>query len=173
MKFDFTDFFKYWSVQIIKSYRNLLTQKKGVQYDKAPSNEPSVQDRKGKDHWMVDTKELYGEGFKSHFTKDKLRVYASKERHSGRYTYMGVPGGHKGQKPYVRRARTERRIKQRRGEQPTYEQLFMWHNKKGYSGIFGRLAKDSKFVKEFSREANKQIKTQLPKEMRKRINVKL
>ncbi len=173
VNFDFTKFFAYWKVQIIKSYRNLLTTKKGILGDNAPSNAPSVIARKGKDHWMMDTGDLYKNGFMSDHGSMHLRIFASDKQHSGRYTYMGVPGGHKGQKRGVQRPRTERRIMHGRGNQPTYEQLFLWHNKKGYSGIFGKLAHDSKFFKEFGKEAFYQAKDHLPKEIVMRIEAKL
>lgn len=173
VKFDFTKFFAYWRTQIISSYKRLLTTKYGILNDPAPSNAPSVVARKGKDHWMVDTNELHDKGFNSAYGRDYLRVFASDKQHSGRYTYMGVPGGHKGQIRGVRRPRTERRIMQSRGQHPTYEQLFMWHNKKGYSGIFGQLAHDSKFPREFAKESYRQAKSSLPKEVRIRIEAKL
>jgi len=173
VKFDFTNFFAHWKTQIIASYRRLLTIKEGVSGDKAPSNAPSVVARKGKDHWMKDTGELYNNGFESKHDKQTLQIFASKKPHSGRYTYKGVPGGHKGQSPYVRRARTETRIKQSKGPHPTYEQIFMWHNQRGYSGIFGKLAKNSKFPRAFTKEAFRQCKDQLPKNIRIKIEGKL
>lgn len=175
IKLDFTEFFLGEAKKLISSYRRLLTQKKGVRQDTAPSNSRSTAARKGKDHWMMDTQDLYKNGFKSTASSDRMVVYASDDKHSGRSTYMGVPGGHKGQKPYVRRARTERRTHQQSNAAkiPTYEQLFLWHNQKNYSGIFGHFPAGSKFPSRFKKELNNQMEPQVKKQYTRHIKMKV
>ena len=58
----------------------------------------------------------------------------------------------------MRRKGTEKRTHQRRnlGKVPTYEQIFMWHNQQGYSGIFGKFPAGSKFVSRFQVELKSQ-----------------
>lgn len=143
--------------------------------DTAPPNAPSVIARKGKDNWMVDTQALYKNGFKTFASKNLMRVFASDAKHTGRSTYMGVPGGHKGQQRGVQRPRTERRTHQRRNTAkiPTYEQLFLWHNKEGYSGIFGQFPAGSRFPSRFKTELNKQLNPQIKKELSRRIITKV
>jgi hypothetical protein len=175
IKLDFTKFFQDEAKKLIASYRRLLTQKKGIRMDAAPHNADSTVERKGKDHWMIDTRDLYKNGFKSSASKDRMIVQASDEKHSGRYTYMGVPGGHKGQRPYVRRAKTQKRTYQKRNiaKIPTYKQLFLWHNKKGYSGIFGQFPAGSRFPSRFKKELNRQLDPQFKNEFSKRIKTKV
>jgi hypothetical protein len=175
VKLDFTAFFTKEAKTLISSYRRLLTQKKGVRMDPAPGNAPSVIARKGKDHWLMDTKDLYRNGFKSTASDYRLLVYASTDKHSGRSTYMGVPGGHVGQKPGVRRKRSETRTHQRRNvaKIPTYEQLFLWHNQKGYSGVFGQFPAGSTFPTRFQSELTRQMTPQIQKTLNRRITLKV
>ncbi len=156
--------------KLIASYRNLLTKKQGIEIDAAPSNAPSTKQRKDKDHWLIDTGETYRKGFKYRATKNTLLVFASGERHSGRRTYVGVPGGHKGKKRGVRRARTQKRIVRAKNP-PTYRQIFSWHNKglsKGgvmYSGIFQKWPKRSDAIKRVGEEALRQIQAIVDKRL--------
>lgn len=175
IRLDFTRFFQDEAKKLVSSYRRLLTQKKGIRMDPAPSNAPSVIARKGKDHWMMDTGDLYKRGFRIFASRDTMRVYASDEKHSGRYTYMGVPGGHKGQRRGVRRPRTEKRTYQRHNTAkiPTFEQLFMWHNKNRYSGIFGQFPAGSRFPSRFKKELNNQLMPQLGDAFSKRYRIKI
>ena len=159
---------------LISSYRRLLTKKQGIQIDTAPRNAPSTIGIKGKDHWLVDTGETRRKGFKYRATKDTMLVFASGERHSGRRTYYGVPGGHKGKKRGVRRARTQKRIVRAKNP-PTYRQIFSWHNKglsKGgsmYSGIFQKWPVGSKAIERIGNETLKQIRQSVIDRLQERL----
>ena len=158
VEINFREFLKREVKNLRTQYKTLLTKKQGVLEDPAPHNTPSTIARKGKDHWMKDTGELSDNGFVIESTDMMLRISASTAPHSGRSTYMGVPGGHAGQKPGVRRPRTEKRA--HISKKPvTYEQLFSWHNK-GYSGIFNGFPNKSGFEIRQQKEFLRQIKEQ-------------
>ncbi len=159
----------------MRGYKTLITKKRGVRQDDAPSNAASTIAAKGKDHWMINTGETKRRGFKSISRPNSLTVFAPGQRHSGKRVYMGVPGGHKGQKAGVRRPRTERRIVKYNTKRPppTYRQLFRWHNQEGYSGVYGQLPVNSRFNTRFSKEVIKQFKTKAPGILSRRIKVKI
>lgn len=179
IKLNLKAFFQKEVKNLRTQYRKLLTLKQGINYDQAPHNGPATIARKGKDHWMKDTGELYDNGFVIEARKLGMTIRASKKHHSGRSTYMGVPGGHVGQKPGVRRPRTEKRthVSQKK---VTYEQLFEWHNQKDYSGIFkarpglyGGTPKGSRLETDLNKEVVRQLKSQMMKMGNKRINLKV
>jgi len=121
--------------KLVSTYRKLLTKKQGIKKDPAPHNKPATIARKGKDHWLVDTGETKNKGFLFRAGSNYIIVTASNALHSGKYTYMGVPEGHIGQKKGVHRPHTQKRIMQGKKRIP-YKRIFSYHNKQGYSGIF-------------------------------------
>ena len=156
IKFNFKAFL-YKEVKNLRAqYRRLLTMKQGIMKDPAPHNAPSTILQKGRDHWMKDTGELAKNGFVIKASAMSFSISASKERHSGRSTYMGVPGGHIGQKPGIQRPRSEKRTYVAK-DPPTYEEIFQMHNQQGYSGIFNGFPKGSGFEKRAIAEAQRQI----------------
>ena len=124
------------SMILIRSYKTLLTRKRGVRQDDAPANALSTILNKGKDHWLVDTSETKTNVFKRRTSSLSMEVYSSESKHSGTRTYYGVKGGHKGKKRGVRRPREEKRIVKSKSR-PKYSEIMQWHNQKNYSGIFG------------------------------------
>jgi hypothetical protein len=51
--------------------------------------------------------------------------------------------------------------------------LFLWHNKNGYSGIFGQFPAGSRFPSRFRKELESQLKPQLGDAFAKRYKVKI
>jgi len=152
---------------IIASYRRLLTMKQGVSLDPAPHNAPATIRKKGKDHWLVDTGETKREGFEFITTPNRLVIYASGKKHSGRYTQMLVPEGSQRKRGQWRIP--TRKVTRQGKSRPTYRQIFRWHNQKNYSGIFGKLPVGSKFPQRFVAEVVKQLRPQIAEETIKRI----
>ena len=116
---------------VFPTYKSLLNKKKGIRLDKAPRNKKSTRERKGKDHWLVDTGATMRNGFKYEAKARSLRVFASEEKH---------PNG-KGK--------------------VTYKNIFEWHNAERYSGVFQKLPVGSKFPERLVREVGKQIQPQI------------
>ncbi|MCF7801088.1 MAG: hypothetical protein K9N34_03625 [Candidatus Marinimicrobia bacterium] len=167
---DFTDFFRKEAPRLIGQYKRLLTVKRGIANDAAPPNAPRTIRKKGKDHWLVDTGETHDRGFDYRVQPKRLLIFASGKRHSGRYTQMLVPEGSKRQKGQSR-IPSRKVIRQRPGTPPTYRQIFRWHNKKGYSGIFGKLPIKSAFYRRMQAEANRQTRDQFPKRYAGKIKI--
>ena len=138
------------------TYKSLLRMKKGVKLDNAPDNDEVTAKRKGKNQWMVHTGETQRQGFLFRAKKKELLVYASKAKHSGNTYYMTKAGktSYKQKKP------------------PTYEKIFQWHNKRGYSGVFGQLPVGSKFPERLVKEVGKQFEPQITKGIKKVYRVK-
>jgi len=155
IKLDLTKFFKREAVRNIigkpnspfPTYKSLMQTKRGVSLDKAPVNILTTRKRKGKSHWMVHTGELMKKGFLYNASKMSLTIYANPSNHSGNTYYMT----RRGKKPYKQK------------NPPTYEQLFGWHNKKGYSGVFEKLPVGSKFPERLVKEVGKQLYPQIRK----------
>lgn len=171
-KFNFVPFFQKEAKNLVSQYRSLLTRRKGVSLDAAPPNKPSTVEIKGKDHWLVDTGESRAKGILEKHGNGGFEIYASPSRHSGKRTYFGVPGGHKGQRPGVHRAHTEKRIIQAKNP-PTYEQIFSWHNQDRYSGIFSKLPVGSQMPQRFKREYMKQLRPQVEEAFSRDIEVSI
>lgn len=170
IKLDFTRFFQQEAPRLIGHYKRLLTIKRGVMNDNAPPNAPATIRKKGKNHWLVDTGETKTHGFDFRVKPKRLLIFASGNRHSGRYTQMLVPEGSK-RKRGQSRIPTRRVIRQRNGTPPTYRQIFRWHNKEGYSGVFGALPLKSKFFKRMQADALRQVRAQLPDRYPKNIKI--
>jgi len=168
---DLTKFFRKEAPKIIGSYKRLMTMKRGILQDAAPPNAPATIRKKGKDHWLVDTGETKSKGFDYRVSSTRLLIFGSGRRHSGRYTQMLVPEGSKRVRGQSR-IPTRKVIRQRPGTPPTYRQIFRWHNKQGYSGIFGQLPKGSRFYKRMWVEAHAQIKSQAGKILPERIKLR-
>jgi hypothetical protein len=131
----------------ISTYKRLIMNRQGIDLDPAPSNKQSTINRKGFNHWMVETLALKNKGFKSSVHEMGFSVFASKEQHPSS----------KGKKEPV-----------------TYEQLFTWHNQKHYSGVFGnRLPRGSQFYQRLVKEVDHQLRPQIVKEFTQRIKVQL
>jgi len=128
------------------TYKSLLNSKRGINLDHAPSNAKSTQKKKGKDHWLVSTGETMKTGFKFGAKPLKLIVFASGNKHSGKYLYKGGSAVGKAKNP------------------PTYRSLFRWHNQEGYSGVFHKLPRGSQFFKRLAKEADRQVEKQLVKQ---------
>ena len=159
-------------------YRRLLTLKKGIRNDTAPRNKPSTILSKGADHWLINTGETRDKGIGFSRTRTGMSVYAKYAKHSGNRVYMGVKGGHKGQKRGVHRPRDQRRIvnSSAQATPPSYTDLFIWHNKGGdrtamynrterYSGIFQKWPVGSKFPDRLANAVRGQIKEHIIKEI--------
>jgi hypothetical protein len=170
-------FFKRESILLRGQYRRLLTLKKGIRNDTAPSNELSTILSKGADHWLINTGETREKGIGYKAFRSGMKVYAMKNRHSGNRVYMGVKGGHKGRKRGVHRPRDEKRIVNY-GKGPPYHDLYTWHNKGGdptamyngterYSGIFQKWPVGSKFPDRLGMAVRKEVKKHLKKEIRR------
>ncbi len=155
IKLDFKKFFIKESKNLIKYYKLFMKKKQGLNYDDAPSNKPSTVKKKGKDHWLVDTGETMQKGFKYRAKRLGMLVFASGQKHSGRSTYIkrkdGKPAGKK-----INKSKNPPRLRQ----------IFEWHNKKNYSGVFGELPKGSAMHARFDKEANKQVQVAIEKAMR-------
>ena len=138
------------------TYKSLLQTKRGIKLDNAPENKPSVIKNKGKDHWLVNTGETMKKGILFRARSKDLLVYASPKKHSGKTTYFTKAG-----------------IKTRKSKNPpSYEQIFNWNNKRGYSGIFQSLPLGSGFPKRLVKEVGKQLLPQISKGIRKSYRIK-
>lgn len=155
--FNLTAFFNKEAQTLIKSYKRLLSIRRGIRQDNAPSNKKSTIRKKGKDHWLQDTKETTKKGFEYNAKPKSMIVYASKASHSGRSSYKG-------------------NVKYRNKNPLSYEEIFAKHNQKGYSGIFGdELPANSKFPdrlsKELVRQAQNILKDKLPKKVKLKVKM--
>lgn len=150
-KLNLREFFIKEAAILVKSYKSLMSQGRGVKMDAAPSNAASTIKSKGKNLWLVNTGETKNRGFESDATENSMTVEASGKRHSGNYLYKG-------------------KKKRHTGANPTYEELFEFHNQKNYSGIFGdKLPVGSQLPKRLEKEVKKQIdeflKAKIPPEI--------
>ena len=107
LRYDFTAFFAKEVKTFIRKYKSLITQKRGIDEDDAPRNEPSTAKRKGFNHWLVHTGELRRSGFESKAGRMEASIFASKKTHTSKYK-----------------------------NPPTFEDLFAWHTKKKKKKIF-------------------------------------
>jgi hypothetical protein len=151
-KLNLKSFFAKEGNTIVKSYKRLLSTKRGVENDSAPPNAASTVKKKGFSHWLQDTGETKKEGFKSKTTSSRLLIFASGKRHSGKYTSGG-------------------KRKTRSGSKPTYRELFEYHNKDRYSGVFGQLPVGSNTIKKLDKEVTKQLNEYIDKNFPKRIRI--
>lgn len=159
-KLKLKNFFIKESKTLIKSYKGLISKKKGVAMDRAPSNKPSTVKKKGKDHWLVDTGETKERGFAFQATDTKMRVFAPDEKHSGRSTYITRRGGQPtGKKIY------------KSMNPPTYLQLFAWHNTAGgrYSGVFQKVPVGSLLFDRLDTEIEKQFNSYIKNDFIKKF----
>lgn len=83
IKYNFKVFFEKEAKILIRKYKSLITQKRGIRDDSAPANKPSTIKQKGFDHWLLDTGDLRANGFDSDAQSMELTVFAKKERHRG------------------------------------------------------------------------------------------
>ncbi|MBL4896304.1 MAG: hypothetical protein JKY75_05470 [Erythrobacter sp.] len=131
------------------TYASLLNSKRGINLDSAPRNKKSTIKTKGKDHWLVSTKETMKKGIKFGAQPLRLSVFASGKKHSGKYLYAGGSKRGKSKNP------------------PTYRSLFRWHNQEHYSGIFNKLPRGSQFFKRLQKECDRQVERELKKQVKK------
>ena len=138
IKLDFRVFFAREARRaIIPSYKRLITVGRGVEQDNAPTKK-----KPNRRKWMNATGELRDKGFSFIATKNRLIVFPTKGKHSGK------------------------------GKQPSYRELFTWHNRglssynnQRYSGLFEKLPVGSQFPKRFKEEAMRQINKKVGKEL--------
>jgi len=159
LKLKLKAFFDKEAKTLIRSYKRLISVRRGVSNDNAPSNMPSTRRGKGgRDHWLLNTGELKQQGFEFKTTNNRMMVFAAGKRHSP---------------PRVGKRRTGSKAP----SQPTYRQLFRWHGRgrKGntYSGIFGRLPYNSRFPERFTNECIEQLNPQITKAFTKKYKVNI
>lgn len=155
IKLNLLSFFAKEAKNLRTVYKRLLSNKRGIANDTAPSNAPSTVRKKGKNHWLIDTAETKNKGILYDAKNDGFKVYASDKTHSGAYLYKG-------------------QRKRRKNSEISYREIFELHNQKNYSGIFGdELPAQSKFPDRFERELLRQIKPQLEKVLEKRVKIRL
>lgn len=165
--------FKKESLTLVRSYKTLLTKKRGVRQDDAPANALATIQNKGRDHWLKDTDETYNNVFKRRVGPMMFEVYSSESKHSGKRTYYGVKGGHRGKKRGIRRPRDEKRIIQSKSK-PKYSQIMEWHNQAGYSGIFGGMwPVGSKAPERIGKEIIRQARQQAIKQIGRTIKLNM
>jgi len=147
IKLDLTRFFIREGKTIIRSYKRLLTQGRGVSQDFAPKKK--VSNRKP---WLINTGETREKGFASKASKHRLLIYPSGKKHSGQTRYRTKSGYKTGQAK----------------KSPTYRSLFRWHNRgkssynnQSYSGLFMKLPLGSQFPARMNTEVMRQLKPQI------------
>jgi len=153
-KLNMKPFFQKESINIIKAYKNLIARRQGVRLDDAPNNAPSTAKSKGKNHWLVNTGETKNRGFAKTITRLVLIIFASKDKHSGRYYADGK--------------------KHKRKNPPSYEKIFEWHNTAGgrYSGVFQELPAGSQTLNKMEKDIVKQFNKHIAKKLPKRVKIK-
>ena len=155
LKVDFREFFtREASRNLIPTLKKLMTQKRGVAQDPSPANAPRTVMRKGKNHWLVDTGETRRNAFRFAVRPDELLIYPGGARHSGKHTSHG-------------------KIKHSKGPNPTYRDIFRWHNtgKGRYSGIFGKVPSRSDVFRRILKEYNRQVEPQILRLWKRDIDI--
>lgn len=153
--FNLSAFWTKESKNIIKSYKNLMTQGRGVLQDDAPRKQ-----KNNRKPWLVNTGETRDKGFDSKHNRLRLLVFASGREHSGKTRWITKNGK-------VRTGQAK--------SKPTHRQIFRWHNKgissasgETYSGVFGQLPVGSKFEDRLRAEVSRQTKREILRGLRQR-----
>lgn len=145
------EFFEREARNIVKTQKSLLTNKKGVaQSDQAPHNAASTIKRKGFDHWLKATDETRKNVFQFETTPSRMTLFASEEKHSGRYPYMTKSGKKIGQAK----------------NPPKYSQLIEWHTRT-YSGFYRGIPAGSQFPQRLKAEIVRQLGNNIQTRFRK------
>ena len=156
--FDLTKFFRAEAPRLRLAIKKNIASRQGYKGDRAPSNSTrqingrsSYVQRKGKNHWLVNTGETMRKGIAYEYGKTSMRIFARDDLHSGRQIINGKIV--------------------RRNSNTSYADIFD-KNVHDYSGPFG-INKGNRLLDRMEFEAGKQTIRYLMEELPKKIMLKL